>query len=168
MRLKLIPIILLLLLASTFTPALAVASDQQNQPTITTIREDYNGIYTETKPYIEGQSSVVEYTRTASATISLTSSASTSTLLAPTSSALIDAVTNALIRILEIVIGGIIVWAITSGYLKNKFAKRPPPPGIVVGIPSLRKSEVALNQVNLHCSFFAKNSYTLAAHLRNI
>lgn len=148
----------MLLLTFTFIPAHATSSDQPEQPTITTTVENSEGIHTETKPYIEGQSSGVEYFRNVSVSISLTSSVSTSALLAQPSSALSDAITV----ITEMVIAGLIVWAFTS-YLEDMLAKRgakprPPPPGIVVGIPSLRKSEVAQNQLDLHCSFFVKNS----------
>jgi hypothetical protein len=147
------PLILMILFAFTFTPAHATSSDQP--VVITTTSTDSSGVQnTETKTLSTNQSSGVEYFGTASVSISLTSSVSTSILPTPPPSALLDAIT----AIAEMVIAGLILWAITQ-YLEDMLAKRgakprPPPPGIVVGTPLLR------NHVDLKCSFFVKNSNT--------
>jgi len=137
----LIPVIIVLLFASAIAPNLANAADQPDQPklpTITTTVENSFGTYIETKPYVEN-SFPIESSGTASA-ITLTSSASTSALpYLPPPSALSN-------PIVQMVIAGLIVgltlWAITP-YLDDMRARRrqklrTPPPGIVVGIPSVK------------------------------
>lgn len=134
----------MILFAFTFAPALADSFDQPVQPTVTTTVENSDGIHSETKPYIEGQSSGVEYSGTATLTATFTQTALVLPPISPIPPSLLDDVIDKikeyfpiiltlLSQLIREIVGWFVkLWNIRKSRKESEKEKTRPQPGVEI------------------------------------